>query len=278
MKKILLFLLATLFILILSSCQPQKNSLWENASPQTSALTFYCFDGENTTCQYLFSSGSSSKLLDELASVRAVSVNNWSPKKITLPVYGIKIMDTEGNPLEAAWSNGYLVTQDGNVYLFDYDFSVLPDTCEFDTPNTHDSAVVLPCADHLFKDENGWYTMLMTEASDLIPPEGITFELTESSAQTLTARLTNQTNREWCYGAFYSLQVNLDGKWYDIPTTSGTNWAFNAIAYILPAGGEAPKIYSLAMYGILPDGHYRIITEELSDEFAITDGSLITFN
>lgn len=277
MKKTLLFLLTALFILTLSGCQPQTNSLWKDASPQASALTFYYFDGENTTYQYLFSSAESSKLLEELNSVRAVSVNNWSPEKVSLPVYGIKIMDTEGNPLEAAWSNGYLVTQDGKAYHFDYDFSTLPDTYEFDTPDTFDSAVILPCADHLFKDEKGWYTILMTESSDLTPPKGITLELTESAAQTLTARFTNQTTQEWCYGNFYFLQVNLDGKWYDIPATSGTNWAFNAIAYILPADGETSKTYTLSMYGDLPDGLYRIIVEELSDEFTVTDG-MITLN
>lgn len=275
MKKTFLLLLTTFIILTMSGCQPQKNTLWEKASPQNSALAFFCYDGESTTLQYLFSSGSITKLLDELSSVRATAADKWSPELITLPVYGIQIMDTDGNPLEAAWSNGYLITQDGNAYRFDFDFSVITDTYEFDSPDTWASTAVLPCADHLSKYNGQWYTTLMNESDTLTPPEGISLEITDVSDQKIKATLTNQTGNEWCYGEFFSLQTELDGKWYIVPTTSGTNWAFNAIGYILTAGQETSKTYSLDMYGDLPDGNYRIIVENLSAEFSVSEGILI---
>jgi len=281
MKKIICLFLILVLVLSVSGCAAKAsainekkgavvtNDLFKNASPQTSALGFFCYDGVTTTRRYLFPADSIKKVLNELSSVQTIFAEDWSPEKITLPVYGIMIMDINGKPLEAAWSNGYLIMQDGNAYRFDYDFGRLAENDEFSSQETWNSAIVLPSAEHLFKDETGWYTVLMKEADKLSPPEGITLEIDNDSTDAITVRLMNKSENAWTYGEDYSLQVNLDGKWYDIPTASGVNWAFHSIAYLLPAGGETTQTYSLAMYGTLPAGSYRIIISGLAAEFEL---------
>ncbi|MBQ8814355.1 MAG: hypothetical protein IJZ85_07670 [Lachnospiraceae bacterium] len=281
MKKIISLSLALILMLSVSGCAAKTSlanenegavvakDLFENASPQTSALGFFHYNGETTTLQYLFSADSINKVLGELSSVPAIHTEEWSPEQITFPVYGINIMDINGYPLEAAWSNGYLVMQDGNVYRFDYDFAKLTDNYSFSPQGTWNSATMLPSAEHLFKDADGWHSVLMKEAGDLTPPEGITLEINDISENGLTVQIANKTDSDWTYGEDYSLQVNLDGKWYDIPTAAGVNWAFHSIAYLLPAGGKTEQTYSLAMYGALPGGNYRIIASGLTAEFEL---------
>lgn len=54
-----------------------------------------------------------------------------------------------------------------------------------------------------------------------------------------------------------SLQVLLDGVWYEISPVPG-NWGFNDIAIIIQDGEKQDKTYSLTMYGDFRPGHIAL--------------------
>lgn len=85
----------------------EGNTLLENASPSTSALRLYAYDGEAVTYGYLFHTETAQEILDALSAVNVKKVDGWSPELITLPVYGLEIGGSDGWSVKAAWSNGY---------------------------------------------------------------------------------------------------------------------------------------------------------------------------
>ena len=242
--------------------------LLANASPETSALAFYVYDGETVEQRYLFEAEETRQLLGVLSAVTLTETADWTPADLTLPVYGIEIGGKDGWTVQGAWSNGHWIAQDGTAYRFDYDFSTLPQKYNWADVTEWNTTTILPCARFLAQAVDGWHTEWMTPSATLVAPEGITAELVENKKDAVTIRLTNHSETEWMYGDGFSLQVLLDGVWYNVPELPG-NWAFNAIGYTLSAGDSTEKTYHLAPYGDLPSGTYRLETEGLTAEFNI---------
>lgn len=269
MKRILTLAAALVCVLILAGCGSKGNTLMENASPGTSALALYVYDGETTTRGFIFDSAVENEILDDLASVSAKEAPDWSPKQITLPIYGLEISDTEGWSINVAWSNGYWITQDGTAYRFNYDFEALEADYEWTSKDTWPTISVMPCAYYLTLDDSGWNSAILSPAKDVSAPENVTAELISQTEEKLTVALTNTGTEEWCYGVYYYLDVLLDGTWYSVPATPG-NWGFVDIGIILPAGKTQNETYDLTMYGNLPAGQYRLMADQcIPVEFAI---------
>ena len=242
--------------------------LLANASPETSALAFYVYDGETVTQRYLFEAEETERLLGVLSAVSLSEAADWSPADLTLPVYGIEIGGKDGSTVQGAWSNGTWIAQDGTAYGFDFDLSAFETGYSWAEPTTWETTTILPCARFLAQAVDGWQTEWMTPSARLVAPEGITAALLEQVDGALTIEFANHSGAEWTYGEAYSLQVLLDGVWYCVPELPG-NWAFNSIAYVLEDGGTAERTYSLAPYGELPAGNYRLETEGLTVKFTI---------
>ena len=129
-------------------------------------------------------------------------------------------------------------------------------TCEFDLKK-------------LLTDENGWNAELMSPVTEEpSAPEGITLEIA-FEGEKIDAVFKNEGTKRWNFGESYSVQVNLDGAWYYVPTDPVTNWVFNSIGYTLEAGGDWEETYSLNMYGELPTGLYRLVVYGLTAEFTV---------
>lgn len=261
MKRLLAFTTVLGIILAIASCGSKGNTLMENASPGTSALALYVYDGETATRGFIFDSAVENDILHNLASVSVKEAPDWTPDQITLPIYGLEISDTEGWTIHAAWSNGYWITQDGIAYHFDYDFEALESDYEWTSKDTWPSISIMPCAYYLTKDSSGWNNAILSPSKEFSAPENISAELTSQTEETLSIALTNTGTEEWCYGEYYYLDVLLDGTWYSVPTTPG-NWAFTDIGIILPARKTQNKTYNLTMYGDLPAGQYRLIASQ----------------
>lgn len=242
--------------------------LLTNASPETSALVFYTYDGETVTQRYLFETAESANLLNRLSVVPATELTDWSSDELSLPVYGIEIGGKDGFTVQAAWSNGTWIAQDGTAYALDFNFDSLVDSYNWSDETTWNTTTILPCARFLAQAVDGWQSAWLTPSATLVAPEGITAELVENDADSVTLALTNHGDTDWMYGEGFSLQVLLDGIWYNVPELPG-NWAVFAIGYSLPAGETTEKTCALDFYGDLPQGTYRIETEGLTVEFDI---------
>ena len=268
MKFVRSMLLVSVLLLFLAGCGGSRNTLLEGASPDTSALTLYVYDGETVTWQYLFDSQAVQKLLDQLAEVQATATEDFLPTQAAAPIYALEIGGEDGLPRVGAWSDGHWITADGAVYTFDFDFPALLTAYSWEAGDQHSDFSVMPCARTMTCGDSGWNTALLTPAEDLQPPEGISMTLADQADGTLTVTLENTTDTEWAYGEAFSVQALLDGTWYSIPMLPD-NWGFNSIGILLAPGERSEKTYDLSFYGTLPAGTYRLVVEGLSAAFTV---------
>ena len=245
------------------------NTLMANASPGTSALSFFVYDGENSKLWYLFNNSQENEILRAISAVPAEKAENWSPELFTAPAYGFEISDTDGWALEAVWSNGYWITQDGEVYRFDYDFGTFSDKYDWSDERVFSAADMLPCAHIICRDGDKWYADRLSPVYiDEEVPDYISAELVGQTEDKITVKYTNSGSEEWMYGMFFSVDVLLDGEWYSVPTITG-HWAFPAIGIVLEPEQPREEVYDLSMYGELPPGQYRVVANGCTVEFTV---------
>ena len=74
----------------------------------------------------------------------------------------------------------------------------------------------------------------------------------------------NQSDRDLQYGEWFDIQRRIDGEWYSLSYIID-NVAFHEVAYILPTGETSIKPITWEwMYGELPPGKYRIVTDVIN--------------
>lgn len=254
--------------------------LWSEASPETSMLTYYIYDGETVVTKMLSDIAMEREILSTLEASSGVPLEKWSPEDITYPIYGIYICKKDGSPLQAVWTNNFLILNDGSAYKFDLDTSNWAERYTFEPDLEHEfkDTSVLPCADYLLRTETGWNFDLMTEAELSIDPlEGITLEPVSSHNNTITVKYINNNaeRQELTYGLSFTIHAENNGVWYTIPTTSDMHYGFAAIAMVLMPDQSSEETYSTDMYGSLPDGHYRLYANGLTLEFDLADNNIM---
>ena len=273
MKKIIAIAAALGLVLGLCACAGGGgNELLAAASPETSALMFYaCTDGKSVKQLTMYDTNTEQEILGELAKVKAGPAPEWTAKDVTMPVYGLGIGRNDDGPgwLWCAWSNGYLILADGSAYKFDFDFASLETGHDWRDSEEGLSIGRLPCSRALALGGDGWISSILTPASELSPPEGISMTLNYLDFAEGTAAVTfrNDSGEEWCYGTYFHLEVKLDGAWYLVPEE--TEQAFPDIAMLLPDGMSKQTSYSIRPYGELPPGLYRIAVEGMAAEFVV---------
>ena len=246
-----------------------QNKLLYNASAENSAFMFYIYDGETVLSKIIFQSASHRQsIIDELSNIPAERVTGWTPDDITLPIYGIDMGTACGFGIKAAWSNGFWITQTGDVYLFDFDFEAFIGRQQWENPRNDISFAWFPNAIFLARVEEGWCETLLTPAAELNPPEGIEIALVSNTNEYVRLELTNNNDDYWLFGVHFRVDVLLGGGWYNIPTAPG-GWVFVDIGLILEAGQTRVRTYSLDMYGELPPGTYRLVVHDMYVVFEV---------
>jgi len=245
------------------------NELMGNASAENSAFMFYVFDGEAVLERIVFQDASHRQgIIDQLQSAPAARVTGWTLDDITVPIYGINMGTACGHGMWAAWSNGYWITQLGDVYRFDFDFETFVEEQRWESPRSHTNFAWFPNAINLTRDTDGWHSALLTPADALSPPGGIEMTLVSNTNDNVTFTLANNNDVAWYHGVHFRVDALLDGQWYNIPTTP-VNWGFVDIGLILEAGHTQTETYSLEMYGVLPQGTYRMVVHDMYVVFEV---------
>lgn len=270
MKSFIRIIPSLIPALLLAGCMgaQKDNGLLKYASPDTSALALYYCDGQKTTRSFLYDNESIRAVLKSLSAVTAEKADDFTPECANAPIYGISICSEDGTEIQAAVTSGFWIAKDGTAYRFDYDFDALAQNFDWTDTDTWESTDTLPCARYLCQDAFGWHTSLLMPAKPLTSPEHISATLCSQKDDTLTVSFQNQGEAEWSYGEYFTLQARIDDVWYVVPPMPG-EWGFHDIAHILPAGTAQEETYSLAMYGSLPDGIYRLVAENLAVEFEL---------
>ena len=74
----------------------------------------------------------------------------------------------------------------------------------------------------------------------------------------LTIVLKNDSNVEYTYGRAYSIEKNIEGKWYQVPTIRELEVPADELI-LLPSDSNEMDITWDYYYGKLDDGKYRLI-------------------
>lgn len=71
----------------------------------------------------------------------------------------------------------------------------------------------------------------------------------------------NHSDSDLQYGEWFDIQRRVDGEWYSL-SYAIDNVGFHQVAYLLPKGGTSIRSITWDwMYGELPPGEYRIVTD-----------------
>lgn len=112
-KALLSAALTAAILLTMPACSGHvSNGLLKDASPATSALALYVYDGESVSRGFLFGTEEVEDVLNRLDAVEAKPVEDWSPSEVTTPIYGLEIGGKSGETLHAAWTGGRWITED----------------------------------------------------------------------------------------------------------------------------------------------------------------------
>lgn len=259
MRKHILAITAGMMAFSLTACS-SGNTLLEGASPENSALALYQYENGTVTSYWLYDTETEEQLLAELAKV-PVRESDWTLTTLEKPVYGLEI-GTEDGFIGAAWSDGHWIASDGTVYDFDFDFAALKDRYAWEEEASYSPGgipVGFPAARAMMLTETGWNRAVMAPAAALTPAEGLSMELVSRTETEISVIFDNQSSGTAGLGNYFSLQVQLDGVWYEIPPEG--DLMFTDIAYEFPAGSTFEKTYDISPYGELPAGTYRLVSD-----------------
>lgn len=91
----------------------------------------------------------------------------------------------------------------------------------------------------------------------------------ESLEEKITLVFDNLTDAEYYYGVPFTLEVALEGSWYQVPFDDAI--AFIEIAILLEGNGTTEEVIDLSTYfKTLPDGKYRIVKDFHTENKTVT--------
>ena len=235
------------------------NALLQWASAENGAIEFQVFDGETVLGKFVFQDTAYRQaMIDDFINTPAARVTGWTLDDITLPIYGMRLSTIGGTGIRMAWSNGFWITQTGDVYRFNFDFEAFIERHPWELASRNNQFAGFPNAIFMTLDENGWHNTFLTPAEALNPPDGIQMRLESNTNENVTFTLTNNNDTDWMYGVHYRIDVLLNDIWYSVPPQPG-NWAFVNIGLILEAEQTETLTYGWGMHGDLPPGTYRLV-------------------
>lgn len=241
--------------------------LIQDASPETSAMALYEYDGTSVKSCWLYDAAREQEVIDYLNKQEVQGIADIDVSSLSGPMYGITIGAKDGTERKFTWWDGYWITDTRQVYRVDIDFTEVKKNYDWKDPDTL-KLTTFPNLYFLASASGTWNTDLL-EKSEELNGKGLSLDIKEQKEDTITVQLINTTKVELTCGEYFGIQAQIDGVWYDIPPEE--ELAFNDIAQFLPAGEEIEKRYVITAFGNLPSGLYRIVVEGVAAEFSIKE-------
>jgi len=233
-------------------------------------LKICVYDGHQTTLYWVEREENAIPAIDALKSVSVKPSSDWSFDKIQLPFYSIHLPLIEGDHMEALWTNGYWIDQEGCIWNFDFDFEKLLSETKWARLPMVQEENEIACSRYLKLWNGQWNLEWMTLAQEPQPPANITLIVTGVEDMTVRTTIENKGSETWEYGYLWRLQVCLDGKWYIVPNLPADRLAFPALALGLKPGETAEQNFSWkSSYAPLPPGQYRVEFNGLTAGFTL---------
>ncbi len=242
-------------------------TLLEGASPETSAMALWKYDGTATTWSWLYDAEKEKEILKKLQKITLGEiVDTIDTSTLSGPIYGLEISRENGGDAKVAWWDGYCFTEKG-IYQVDIDFQAIESEYKWTDKDTMD-LTAFPNFYQIVKQNGIWNKKLLVE-SEVEESQELSLTVVSVKDSIITAKIKNKSSTEASYGEYFTIQVELDGTWYAIPTEY--SMAFNDIAYLIQAGEETDREYNLSAYGGLPAGTYRLVVEGATAEFQVEE-------
>lgn len=266
MKKVVSLLLSLVMLLSLVSCSSSSKKVVANLGEpgpemilgysEDSAMSIFCFDGETTTCKYIFDDAMIGEIVTKINSLDNVyETPDVLSAEWVEPAYGLTIQSNYGDRINLAYSNGLWITQYGDVYRAEgvglERFFELAEDGE-----TSEGGRYFPNSIYICEYDAKYYTK--SEKFEFV--DGVNLKITNSSDGILDMILTNNTDGNLPYGGSFKLQRKIGGDWYYVPESD------HLITCIAGGGpsllpGEAVVLsaqYSYN-YNYLISGKYRVL-------------------
>ncbi|MBR3056329.1 MAG: hypothetical protein IKG93_00025 [Clostridiales bacterium] len=248
------------------------------------------YDGK--TMMYMSFHDEMKTFVSELCNMKYEITDDWNPTKITYPVYHfyLEAFDTtiEQATTEeqknaqythwcAFWSNGYLVTSDGDAWKCKFDLDAVTKDVEplLDFgPNT-DTMLAYKRMSALWKDR--WYKENMQTLDEYITrtfdgesmtvskADGWNAVVTSRNYEEITVEVKNENVPELCSGEYFGpVFVKIDNEWYCVPSDVSNNpdGVYHDIGIIVPQGGTQTITN---WRGYLPNGEYAVFVDCAKD-------------
>mgnify|MGYP002519279951 FL=1 len=284
--RIIAFALFLALTLTMFSCGG-GNSLFAGVDPENGIFTLTVSDG---TTRKLFrlqnDTSTKNNLISALSKVTAKPFSG-TPHDVPTPAadspaYVLSAYTKDGSDFSALYSGGYLVTDDGSVYAFDFDFASVPEKYSFTEDRTLNSAAT-GFESLLARDGDSFDASRLVTHEDYMSdyglnypaaPDGVTASFVSlgdnNGKPAITVEISNGTASEFSFGKYYIIEVSIDGRWYVLPELPDRPVMVEDIGIGLAAGKSTEMTYSLWNWGDLPAGTYRVtISDNLSAEFTI---------
>ncbi|MEQ2595606.1 immunoglobulin-like domain-containing protein [[Clostridium] symbiosum] len=271
-----LILLVTVGVLLIVVLHGKQNSskggnILAGASPDTSAFQLYYFDGRAVTVRTLYDPGMEKELIKKINALPMEIADEGALAGMEVPFYGIWISGEDGYDITVALSKGVWLKNDGTIYYGDTDLSLLWEQMEGEDEDNSLTVLNFPNAGLLAAYHP--FFMLKAEDPDGEAAEGVVISVEDIQPSRITVSIANNSGEEFSYGKYFTLQKQIDGQWYTMPTQAD-NIGFEDIACVLPDGKTASETYDLNIYGTLEPGIYRLVVENYSVEFLVGNGNL----
>ena len=196
------------------------------------------------------------------------------------PYYSISMTDIGGTAHYFCWADGYLVTDNGIAYRFNYDFGQLLKEYSYEETlkiNVQEkpawleipfysmiTAETMIYYDNAISTGKCWHRELMRKQPDNVPAEGLTLHLTSDPEKSGIIRgvIENRSEESWEYWRdtlVFELGTEIDGEWYYVPMKPDISRPIDSEKAYLPPEKSLVRTYEVeTVYGRLPNGHYRI--------------------
>ena len=218
------------------------------------------------------------KYARDILETRGKLVEDWTPDDLAYPMYAFEIeprkgqLDFEETGEMWVYSNGYLITQTGNVYECDIDFSDLMVVNENDFLREVevDDIMQMSCFRPLAYANHKWNPNFLsgTDAMDKRNSDieaTIIKEYENDGVPMIDINLKNNGDKDWHYeekSYFFGMIVLVDGEWYcfnDDPAVDVYYATLPTYGKVLKAGDEVKLTFFSKRYGELPQGNYCIV-------------------
>ena len=297
-RKISAFLLALTACFSIASCSlfAEDGSLvpelaeMESFTDDVFSLSLVVFDGKDTIVsdsvirseEEYFNLQSLAR--EVISSFDGSKTDTWTKEDLHYPIYSLTICPNvigQSNPPgeTVVWTDGYLFTSSGDVYVCNMDFEPLlvPDLDCLRQREVNDTELSdLSAFRPLFSANGGWDAEYLTPAehSDMYPETYINAEFKELSDRNgyfwATIELSNTGDQNWRYESRTAdVEVLVDGSWYVVPRDpSVIAYAGMVMSYndTLAPGGTQTIGATIGPYGDLPPGEYRLVINGMFED------------